>query len=167
MLIRDDDGSQRELLGRLLTATTLRKKDATEVTFDPNQVISWRVVPDQPERRPTSFRIREIERASSETFPAVEVVQLGGWELRASGGFTHRANSVLPSGAPPFGEPSGDLTEAIQTVIDFYRSRDLVPCFQVPLPSYGPLDAVLEEQGWESTLAVSVQICDLATIAST
>lgn len=167
MLIRDDDGSQRELLGRLLTNDTILKKDATEVTFNPDQVISWRVVPEQPERRPTSQRIREIERASSETFPAVEVARLGGWELRASGGFAHRANSVLPCGAPPFGEPSGDLATAIETVVDFYRTRELVPCFQIPLPSYAGLDAALDELGWESTLDVSVQICNLDGLADT
>jgi ribosomal protein S18 acetylase RimI-like enzyme len=166
MLIRDDDGSHRELLGRLLSTTTIVKRDATEVTFDPTQVISWRVVPEQPERKPTSLRIREIERASSSTWPAVEVVKLGGWELRASDGFGHRANSVLPIGAPPFGEPSGELTAALKEVIDFYRSRDLVPEFQVPLPSYAALDAALDQEGWQSTFAVSVQICDLARLVS-
>ncbi|OIQ74612.1 acetyltransferase (GNAT) family protein [mine drainage metagenome] len=166
MLIRDDDGSHRELLGHLLTTNSIRKKDATEITFDPGRVISWRVVPDQPRRRPTSLRIREIELASDATWPAVEVVDLGGWRLRASGGFTQRANSVLPVGAPPYGEPTGDLEAALKTVVDFYRSRELIPRFQIPLPSYGPLDAVLEEQGWESTLSVSVQICDLAVLAS-
>jgi len=161
MLIQDSDGGRRELLGRLLSETVLVKKDGTEITFNPSQVLSWKVVPEQPERRPMSTRIREIEQASSATFPAVEVAQLGGWELRASGGFTNRANSVLPHGAPPFGEPNGDLAQAIDVVIDFYRSRELVPNFQVPLPSYAALDSALEELGWESTLEVSVQICQL------
>ncbi len=167
MLIRDGDGSHRELLGRLLTPSSILKKDATEVTFDPTQVISWRVVPEQPQRRPTSQRIREIERAGSATWPAVEVVKIGGWELRASSGYSRRANSVLPIGAPPFGEPSGDLGSAIQSVVDFYRSRGLTACFQVPLPSYSALDAVLDEEGWQSTLAISVQICELGVLAST
>lgn len=166
MLIRDDDGSHRELLGRLVGATTIVKKDMTQVTFDPTQVISWRVVPEQPERKPASLRIREIERASSATWPAVEVVKIGGWELRASDGFTHRANSVLPIGAPPFGEPSGDLAAALKEVVDFYRSRGLVPLFQVPLSAYAALDAALAIERWQSTLAVSVQICDLSKLAN-
>jgi ribosomal protein S18 acetylase RimI-like enzyme len=166
MLIRDDDGTQRELLGRLRSLTTIVKKDMTEVTFDPEQVISWRVVPEQPERKPTSLRIREIERACAATWPAVEVVKLGGWELRASDSFSQRANSALPLGAPPFGEPSGDLTAALKEVVDFYRSRNLTPRFAVPLPSYAALDAALSEEGWQSGDSVSVQICDLSTLAS-
>ena len=161
LLIRDEDGSRRELLGRLLTTSTILKKDLTEVKFDPASVISWRVVAEQPLRKPTSQRIREIERASNATWPAIEFVTLGGWELRASSGFSQRANSVLPLGAPPFGEPTGDLIAAVAEVVAFYRSRNLTPRFQVPLPSYEALDAALDEQGWQSTLAVSVQTCDL------
>ena len=166
MLIRDEDGSRRELLGRLLTTSTILKKDLTEVKFDPASVISWRAVAEQPLRKPTSQRIREIERASSQTWPATEVVRLGGWELRASDGFTQRTNSVLPIGAPPFGEPGGDFATALQEVVDFYRSRDLTPRFQVPLPSYAALDAALDEEGWESSLSISVQVCDLVVLAS-
>ncbi len=166
MLIREDDGSHREMLGRLLTLSSILKKDASEVTFAPTQVISWRVVPEQTVRRPTSHRIREIERAANATWPSVEVVIQGGWELRASSGFTQRANSVLPVGRPPFGEPSGELTAALKDVVDFYRSRNLIPRFQVPLPSYQALDMALDEEGWQSTLAVSVQICDLLALAS-
>lgn len=166
MLIRDDDGSRRELIGRLLTTSSILKKDATKVTFNPAQVISWRVVPEQPRRKPTSLRIRDIEQASNATWPAVEVEDQGGWKLRASDGFSQRANSVLPVGTPPFGEPTGELANAVAKVVDFYRSRELTPRFHVPLPSYGPLDAVLEESGWVSTLSVSVQICDLATLDS-
>ncbi len=166
MLIRDDDGSHREMLGRLLTLSSILKRDASEVTFDPTQVISWRVVPEQTVRRPTSHRIREIERAANTTWPSVEVVIQGSWELRASSGFTQRANSVLPLGRPPFGEPSGELTAALKDVVDFYRGRNLIPRFQVPLPSYQALDMALDEEGWQSTLAVSVQICDLLVLAS-
>jgi RimJ/RimL family protein N-acetyltransferase len=166
MLIREDDGTRRELLGRLLSTTKIAKKDATEVTFDPAQVVSWRVVPEQPERKPTSLRIREIEHAGAATWPAVETANLGGWILRASDGFSQRANSILPIGAPPFGEPSGDLTAALEEVVDFYRSRNLTPRIHVPLPSYEALDAALNEEGWQSSVPVSVQICDLSKLMS-
>jgi ribosomal protein S18 acetylase RimI-like enzyme len=166
MLIRDDDGSYRELLGRLISSTVIAKKDMTEVTFNPERVISWRVVPEQPERKPTSQRIREIERAGALTWPAAEVSNLGGWELRASDGFSQRANSVLPLGAPPFGEPGGDLSAALKEVADFYRSRNLTPRIHVPLPSYAALDAALEEEGWQSSPSISVQICDLSKLKS-
>lgn len=166
MLIRDDDGSYRELLGRLISSTVIVKKDMTEVTFNPERVISWRVVPEQPERKPTSQRIRDIERAGALTWPAAEVINLGGWELRASDSFSQRANSVLPLGAPPFGEPGGDLSAALKEVADFYRSRNLTPRIHVPLPSYAALDAALEEEGWQSSPSISVQICDLSKLKS-
>ena len=35
-------------------------------------------------------------------WPPLERGELGGWMLRAAGGFTGRANSVLPLGDPPF-----------------------------------------------------------------
>lgn len=166
MLIRDEDGSRRELLGRLLTTSTIVKKDLTEVNFDPARVISWRVVPEQPLRKPTSQRIREIERAGSQTWPATEVVRHGGWELRASDGFSHRANSALPTGAPPFGEPGRDMSAALSELVNFYRDRGLAPLFQVPLPSYQALDSMLEIEGWRSGPSVSVQTCDLATLST-
>jgi len=166
MLIRSTDGSHRELLGRLLTTNSVLRKDGTEVTFDPTQVISWRVVSEQPLRKPTSQRIREIEQAGSATWPAVEVVRIGGWELRASSGYSHRANSAQPIGAPPFGEPSGDFVSALQEVVDFYRSRNLTPLFQIPLPSYSGLDAALEIEGWQPEPSVSVQVCDLSPLAN-
>jgi len=161
MLIRNDDGSHRELIGRLVETTRVVKKDMTEITFDPAQVIAWRLVPEQPERKPTSSRIREIERAGAATWPAAETANLGGWILRASDGFSQRANSVLPIGAPPFGEPSGDLSEALKEVVDFYRSRNLTPRIHVPLPSYEALNVALNEEGWLSSTPVSVQVCAL------
>ena len=166
MLIRDEDGGHRELLGKLLTTSTIVKRDLTEVKFDPASVISWRVVPEQPQRKPTSQRIREIERASSQTWPATEIVQFGGWELRASDGFSHRANSASPSGPPPFGEPRGELGVALSEVLEFYRRRGLRPLFQVPLPSYQALDSELEIAGWLSEPSVSVQTCDLAKFST-
>ena len=166
MLIQDEDGSRRELLGKLLTTSTILKKDLTEVNFDPARVISWRVVPEQPLRKPTSERIREIERASSQTWPATEVVRLGGWELRASDGFSHRANSAFPTGALPFGDPGRDMSVALAELVDFYRERGLAPLFQVPLPSYQALDSALEIEGWRTGPAVSVQTCDLSTLST-
>jgi ribosomal protein S18 acetylase RimI-like enzyme len=166
MLIRDEDGHHRELLGKLLTTNTIVKRDLTEIKFNPDNVISWRVVPEQPLRKPTSQRIREIEQASSQTWPATEVVTLGGWELRASGGFSHRANSACPLGAPPLGEPIGELRVALSEVVNFYRRRGLTPLFQVPLPSYQSLDSALELEGWVSGLSVSVQTCELAKLST-
>jgi len=164
MLLRSPDGQQRELVGQLIAANTILKRDESQITFDPESVIAWRVVPAQPRRKPTSHRIREIEEASNATWPAAEMVNLGGWVLRASNGYSHRANSALPLGGPPFGEPPGDLNAAIDQVRDFYVSRMLTPLFQLPLPSYEALDVALEESGWHRKLTVSVQTVELSAL---
>ncbi len=164
LLLRSSDGQQRELVGQLIAANTIRKQDESQITFDPESVMAWRVVPDQPRRKPTSHRIREIEEASNATWPAVETINLGGWLLRASNGYSHRANSTLPLGGPPFGEPPGDLNAAIDQVRDFYVSRMLTPLFQVPLPSYKALDLALAELGWQHRLTVSVQAVELSAL---
>jgi GNAT superfamily N-acetyltransferase len=73
--------------------------------------------------------------------PAVETQYVGEWLLRASSGWTGRANSVLPAG-----DPGMDITEALKTVEAFYRERDLPPLALVRLES-----AVAEEfrqHGW-------------------
>lgn len=164
LLLQSPDGQKRELVGQLTAVNTIRKQDESEITFDPESVMAWRVVPDQPRRKPTSHRIREIEEASNATWPAVETVNLGGWVLRASNGYSHRANSALPLGGPPFGEPPGDLNAAIGQVRDFYVNRMLTPLFQVPLPSYEALDLALAESGWRRSLTVSVQTVELSAL---
>jgi hypothetical protein len=41
----DPEGGLRDLLGYLETATAVRKKDGSLVTFDPARIAIWKVVP--------------------------------------------------------------------------------------------------------------------------
>jgi len=45
-----------------------------------------------------------------------------------------RANSVLPTGAGPLGEPNIDLETAVDEVIKIYQAAGLTPTFTLPLP---------------------------------
>jgi cysteinyl-tRNA synthetase len=43
----DPEGGFRDLLGHLVSPTQVRKKNGEIVTFDPSQIVLWRVVPSQ------------------------------------------------------------------------------------------------------------------------
>jgi ribosomal protein S18 acetylase RimI-like enzyme len=82
--------------------------------------------------------ITDLERAAALHWRGTTEDRLGEWLLRAAEGFTGRANSALPLGAP--GMP---LREAVDAVIGWYRGRDLPPMIVVPLP-IGDGDPVAE-----------------------
>lgn len=87
-----------------------------------------------------------------------ESERLGGWLLRASGGFTGRANSVLPLGAP--GLP---LDDAIATARAWYAERGLPLLVAVPTEARRLLDATLAEDGWTADPLVHVMVRHLET----
>lgn len=72
-----------------------------------------------------------------------ETEPLGGWLLRANGGFTGRANSVLPLRAP--GMP---LDDALDRAGRWYAERGLPLVLMVPTEARRLLDAELGERGW-------------------
>jgi GNAT superfamily N-acetyltransferase len=84
-----------------------------------------------------------LEAVAARGWRAAETAELGGWLLRANGGFTSRANSVLPLRAP--GLP---LEAAIAQARAWYAERGLPLRFAVPAESRRLLDAELGERGW-------------------
>ncbi|MDQ6851530.1 MAG: GNAT family N-acetyltransferase [Actinomycetota bacterium] len=76
---------------------------------------------------------------------AGETAQLGGWLLRATGGFTARANSVLPLRTPGM-----DLDEALRRAGEWYAERGLPLRLLVPMQARRLLDAELGERGWRT-----------------
>jgi len=87
----------------------------------------------------------DLEDAVVDAWPAAECEELDGWLLRASGGPTHRGNSVATLQA------TGALTLAsrIEQAEAFYRARSLAPMFQVgPCALPAGLDKALEERGY-------------------
>jgi GNAT superfamily N-acetyltransferase len=73
--------------------------------------------------------------------PAVETSYVGQWLLRASEGWTGRANSLLPAG-----DPGMPLTDALKHTVAFYDERGLQPLALIRLDT--TLDEEFRQQGW-------------------
>ncbi len=139
----------------------LTRADEDSVTVDSRRgpvrvarvdIVAAKQVPPPPSRRGPPQRaigVWDLERVMAEGWVPVERGGLGDWVLRASGGFTGRANSVLPTG-----EPSLPLPEAVDFCQRWYRDRDLVPLFALASPVGGkvsedPLGAHLLGRGYQ------------------
>jgi N-acetylglutamate synthase len=100
--------------------------------------------------------VLDLERIAALGWRPAEVVEHDGWLMRATEGWTSRANSVLPLGTPRHGL-DGALTAASQ----FYADRGLPLRIQVPLPARGLLDAELATRCWTSHTEVVVMTREL------
>lgn len=103
--------------------------------------------------------VAALERLTMAGWPPLEHARLGDWVLRAAGGFTGRANSVLP-----LGDPGCLLDDALAHVVAWYAARGLEPRFQVPLPLRADLDADLAGRGWTRYDPVRVLVADVADV---
>jgi GNAT superfamily N-acetyltransferase len=92
--------------------------------------------------------IVELEQAAALAWRAPVQERLGGWLLRAAGGFTGRANSALATGDAR--RPIGDAVAAVR---HWYEARQLPPMIAIPRPLHGVdqygLDHYLGRQGWQ------------------
>ena len=95
--------------------------------------------------------VAALERLAARTWRALEEEPLGGWLLRAGGGFTGRANSALVVGSPPC-----PLDAAVAEVGRWYAARGLRPQAQVPLPGAEDADAAFAAAGWTTVEDVLV-----------
>jgi GNAT superfamily N-acetyltransferase len=87
--------------------------------------------------------VADLERLAARSWRGLEEQPHGEWLLRAGGGFTGRANSVLVVGDPP-----EDLPAAVRTVTRWYTERGLRPRAQVPTPGGEQADAAFAAAGW-------------------
>jgi ribosomal protein S18 acetylase RimI-like enzyme len=103
-------------------------------------IVSGKPVPPRP-----SVRLRvpaEVaERRALASWPARETEPLGEWVLRASDGYSGRANAALA-----VGDPGIPFEEALVRVRAFYESRSLPPWAQVVVDS--DVHASFESAGW-------------------
>jgi GNAT superfamily N-acetyltransferase len=138
---------------------SIRRSDGSTVEVNAVDIVAAKPVPPRPVTRRD---VRAVEAAAALGWQALETSQMGGWLLRAAGGFTGRANSCLPLSAP--GLP---LSQAVTLVERWYESRGLIPAFQIPGPLSAGLDEYLDRVGWSpATRDVLVLVASVDTVAA-
>ncbi|MFF3324690.1 GNAT family N-acetyltransferase [Streptomyces sp. NPDC002889] len=141
----------------------ITRRSGESVRMAESSLVAGKVVPPAPVRRKgPAADFEELARAAARAWQPVESERLGEWELRASGGFTRRANSVLP-----LGDPGVPLDEALERVRAWYAERDLPAYLQTATGAAGTqeqLCAELEARGWVREVSAQMRVGALAPI---
>ncbi|MEU9028516.1 GNAT family N-acetyltransferase [Streptomyces sp. NPDC048383] len=143
---------------------TITRKDGVSVHIPESALVAGKTVPPAPaRRRGPAASFEELARITARAWVPLESEPLGEWTLRAAGGFTRRANSVLP-----LGDPGIPLDEALGRVSSWYAERDLPAYVQAATGSAGTqelLCAELERRGWVNEVSAEVRTAGLAPVA--
>jgi len=123
-------------------ATTVRSEDGSLTVIPLRHIVSGKPVPARasPRLRVTA---EEASRRANESWPALTTEPLGDWLLRASGGFSARANSAMACG-----DPGLPFDEALAKVHAFYARHRLPPWAQLVVGS--DVHAAFEAAGWDN-----------------
>ncbi|MGY0058710.1 GNAT family N-acetyltransferase [Streptomyces sp. LZ34] len=165
----DDSGARFTDVVGVLTSWTqgvlcVTRRTGEEVRIVESSLVAGKVVPAAPaRRRGPAATAAELDRAAARAWPPVESERLGEWELRAAGGFTRRANSVLP-----LGDPGIPVEDALRRVAAWYAERGLPAYLQVSTGAEGTqelLAAELAAHGWVREVSVDIRIAALAPLA--
>ncbi|MBX7454765.1 GNAT family N-acetyltransferase [Mycolicibacterium sp. 3033] len=116
-------------------AVVVRTRHGELVTISRDDVVAFRVVPEQPVR---AGAIRNLEHAAALAWPGTEQQWLDGWFLRFGGGATRRANSAVPLQFTSHAE--------IVAMVQQYTTRGLPALISAPdrlfrIPDGAPTDA--------------------------
>jgi ribosomal protein S18 acetylase RimI-like enzyme len=134
---------------------SVRRRDGSVTVVEVASIEAQRVVPPGKAQRASAA---EVEQAAALGWRALETARLGDWLLRASGGFTKRANSALATGDP--GQP---LEDAITTVEAWYAERGLPARVQAVDGTSDPaLAGHLAQRGWVAQAATHVMTGEIA-----
>ncbi|TDU76168.1 acetyltransferase (GNAT) family protein [Streptomyces sp. KS 21] len=143
---------------------TITRKSGESVHIAESALVAGKIVPPAPaRRRGPAASFEELARVGARAWQPLESEPLGEWTLRAAGGFTRRANSVLP-----LGDPGVPLDEALARVTSWYAERELPAYVQTATGAVGTqelLGAELERRGWVNEVSAEVRIAALAPIA--
>jgi ribosomal protein S18 acetylase RimI-like enzyme len=159
-------GGMSDAVGQLLRwsdgTLAVARRDGTVTEIDESALVAGKRVPPAPPRiAGRATRIRELQRVAALGWPAHQTATLGGWLLRASAGWTLRANSVLAL-APP----GADLDEALGFVTDWYAERGLRAAFSIPDSLDPELGPGLDARGWPpTTRRIQVMTASLSSVA--
>lgn len=110
-------------------STRVRAEDGTVTEIAIADIVSGKPVPPRPSTR-LRISAEQACRMSNASWPAVHTRPLGDWLMRASDGFSARANSVMA-----IGDPGVQFEEAVARTIEFYREHRLTPWAQVVVGS--------------------------------
>jgi GNAT superfamily N-acetyltransferase len=154
-------GSLRtDVLGELVALEPdqllVRTEDGVEHEISLRDVEAAKRVPPRPRRY---SEVEALERVADAAWPAPVWERLGGWVLRAAGGWTNRANSALP-----LGDPGLPLDAAVTACAHWYAGHRLPPRVTVPLPVRRDVAAVLTAQGWLAQPPVLVQTAPVSSL---
>ena len=132
-----------EIVGVLLSRTAdllaVRRRDGSIAEVAVASIAAGRVVPPGPAR---TIGVGELAAIAAGGWRALETAPLGRWLLRASAGFTNRANSALATG-----DPGLPLAEAAARIEEWYAERSLPA--RVQLVGDNPeLADLLGNRGW-------------------
>jgi len=165
--LHEDGGGYRDIVGFLQNDHQLINSNSETISFSPDEIAIWREIKPLPDLAgkgaPLSHRIIELEKISDQTWPAAQIIEYGKWRICISDGFTMRANSVLPLGAGPIGEPPAALEHAVSHIVNIYREKNLTPTFTIPMPIFEELDKYLEAAQWRIRIGAEFLIRDIGT----
>jgi ribosomal protein S18 acetylase RimI-like enzyme len=165
--LHDPAGGYRDVVGHLKTANSLINRKGEEISFDPAQIFIWREIIERPtlagKGAPLTLRVLELDQICNLTWPATEELENSGWLMRAAGGVTNRANSVLPLVADLEAGSLKNFAEKFSVAQEFYRVRNLPTIFQVALPTWQVLAEKLRSMGAVETIHGNTMVADLTS----
>ena len=149
-----DEPGYRDIVGHLLSQTSLKNRHGQIVNFDPKKIHLWREIVEVPRTAtsgaPFSMRVNDLELIANRTWVAKEEFEIGNWIFRADVGITRRANSALILGND----------NHIDQLISWYQARNLQPTVSLVPTLNEKLDEVLEKSGFEKLLDLEVMVKD-------
>jgi GNAT superfamily N-acetyltransferase len=136
--------AMRDIIGVLIAwdiqALAVERADGRVETVPHADVVTGKPVPPRASVR-QRMPAADLQRICDNGWRAPTTRALGDWLMRAAGGFTGRANSVLAAG-----DPGVPLDDALLEVVSFYADRELPALAQVVVDS--PEDGQLTHRGW-------------------
>ncbi|MGG5261040.1 GNAT family N-acetyltransferase [Phycicoccus avicenniae] len=140
-----------------------------EVAVPRASVTVVKELPPAPSRRGAphlALSVEDLQRVMVGAWPPVESEHLGDWLLRAAGGFTQRANSVMSAG-----DPGRSLDAAVDAVEAWYDARGITPALTLAGPvgfalAGDPLGALLLARGYLPRVTTTTFTAAAATVAA-
>lgn len=133
-----------------------------DTSFSPAASKSANRVPDAlmssaPDRSMAGLEQRVLEEKALNAWPGLQQVVYDGWMLRFAGGYTRRANAVIPLYEGRMG-----TERKIRMCEERYALQGLPTVFKMlPFARPGGLDRTLHTRGYRKEAETSVQVCDI------